>query len=319
MRSEAMKQTTLAEGGFEKYAKATRRAMFLEEMDRVVPWSELCALIEPYYPKAGNGRPPIGLERMLRLHFLQHWFNLSDPGLEDALYDSNAMRQFAGIDLGREPVPDETTVCKFRHLLERHGLGQAIFSRVGELLQTRGFKLNAGTIVDATLISAPQSTKNASGQRDPEMGSTRKGKKWYFGMKAHVGVDCLTKLIHHVVATPGNTADGPMIGQLLHGSERQVWGDKAYAYRGREIRQAAPYASDQTLFKAQARYPLNPMQEHFNELRSRIRSRVEHVFGIIKCVFGFDKLRYRGLAKNANRLFTTCALANLFIVRRKLA
>lgn len=314
-----MKQTTLAEGGFEKYAKTTRRAVFLEEMDRVVPWSELCALIEPHYPKAGNGRPPIGLERMLRLHFLQHWFMLSDPGLEDALYDSNAMRQFAGIDLGREPVPDETTVCKFRHLLEQHNLGQAIFARVGEVLQARGFKLNAGTIVDATLISAPQSTKNASGQRDPEMGSTRKGKKWYFGMKAHIGVDHSSKLIHHVVATSGNVADGTMIGRLLHGRERHVWGDKAYAYRGREIRQAAPNASDQTLFKAQARYPLSPMQEHFNELRSRIRSRVEHVFGIIKCVFGFDKLRYRGLAKNANHLFTTAALANLFIIRRKLA
>lgn len=314
-----MKQMTLAEGGFEKYGKPTRRALFLQEMDKVVPWAELCALVEPHYPKAGNGRPPIGLERMLRLHFLQHWFNLSDPGLEDALNDSHAMRQFAGFDLGREPVPDETTVCKFRHLLERHGLGQAIFSRVGELLQAQGFKLNAGTIVDATLISAPQSTKNASGQRDPEMGSTRKGQKWGFGMKAHIGVDFATKLIHHVVATPGNAADGPVIGQLLHGAERSVWGDKAYAYRGREIRQAAPHARDRTLYKAQANYPLSLMQEHLNELRSRIRSRVEHVFGVIKCVFGFDKLRYRGLAKNANRLFTVCALANLFIVRRKLA
>lgn len=319
MRSDEMKQATLAEGGFEKYGKTTRRAVFLQEMDRVVPWPELCALIEPHYPKAGNGRPPIGLERMLRLHFLQHWFNLSDPGLEDALNDSNALRQFAGIDLGREPVPDETTVCKFRHLLERHGLGQAIFSRVGELLQARGFKLNSGTIVDATLISAPQSTKNATGQRDPEMGSTRKGKKWGFGMKAHIAVDRSSKLIHHIVATAGNAADGPVIGQLLHGREPAVWGDKAYAYRGREIRQAAPNASDQTLFKAQANYPLDPMKQHFNELRSRIRSRVEHVFGVIKCVFGFDKLRYRGLAKNANRLFTTAALANLFIVRRKLA
>jgi transposase, IS5 family len=269
-----MRQTTLAEGGFEKYAKTMRRAAFLEEMDRVVPWPELCALIEPHYPKAGNGRPPIGLERMLRLHFLQHWFNLSDPGLEDALYDSNAMRQFAGIDLGREPVPDETTVCKFRHLLERHGLGQAIFARVGELLQASGFKLSAGTIVDATLISAPQSTKNASGQRGPEMGATRKGKKWYFGMKAHVGVDRKTKLIHSVVATPGNTADGPMIGQLLHGRERAVWGDKAYAYRGLDIRKAAPQASDLTLFRAQAKYPLKPLQRQLNQQRLSIRSRM---------------------------------------------
>jgi IS5 family transposase len=314
-----MKQTTLAEGGFEKYGKLTRRAAFLAEMDRVVPWSELCALIEPYYPKPGNGRPPIGLERMLRLHFLQHWFDLSDPGLEDALHDSLAMRQFAGFDLGRERVPDETTVCKFRHLLERHGLGEAIFRRVGDQLQARGFKLSQGTIVDATLISAPQSTKNAAGQRDPEMGSTRKGKKWFFGMKAHVGVDRQSKLIHSVVATPGNTADGPMIGELLHGRERDVWGDKAYACQGRRIRAAAPKARDNTLRKAQANNPLTPMDRQLNQERSRIRSRVEHVFGVIKCVFGFDKLRYKGLAKNANRLFVVAALTNLFMIRRKLA
>jgi len=313
-----MKQQTLAEGGFEKYGKTTRRAAFLAEMEGVVPWEQLCALIEPHYPRAGSGRPPIGLERMLRLHFLQHWFDLSDPGLEDALYDSQAMRQFVGIDLGREPVPDETTVCKFRHLLERHGLGEQIFGLVGQLLQSRGFKLSAGTIVDATLISAPQSTKNASGQRDPEMGSTRKGKKWGFGMKAHIGVDFSSKLIHHVVATAGNVADGPVMERLLHGRERYVWGDKAYVGQGRAFR-VAPNARDWTMFKAQANNPLNAMQEHLNELRSRIRSRVEHVFGLIKCVFGFDKLRYRGLAKNANRLFTVSALANLFMVRRKLA
>lgn len=314
-----MKQTTLAEGGFEKYAKTTRREAFLLEMDCVVPWAELCALIEPYYPKAGRGRPPIGLERMLRLHFLQQWFNLGDPTLEDALYESNSMRRFAGIDLGREPVPDETTVCKFRHLLERHDLGEQIFKRVGEHLQARGFRLSEGTIVDATLISAPQSTKNASGGRDPQMGSTRKGKKWGFGMKAHVGVDRKTKLIHSVVATPGNVADGPMIGRLLHGRERAVWGDKAYVGQRTAIRRAAPHARDLTLAKAQANKPLKPIDEHLNHFRSRIRSRVEHVFGVIKCVFGFDKLRYRGLAKNANRLFVVSALANLFMVRRSLA
>jgi IS5 family transposase len=314
-----MKQTTLAEGGFEKFAKTTRREAFLAEMDRVVPWAELCALIEPHYPKAGRGRPPIGLERMLRLHFLQQWFKLSDPGLEDQLYDSIAMRRFVGIDLGLEPVPDETTVCKFRHLLERHGLGQQIFARVHELLQTRGFKVGEGTIVDATLISAPQSTKNASGQRDPEMGSTRKGKKWYHGMKAHVGVDHKTKLIHTVVATAGNVGDGPMIGQLLHGRERWVMGDKAYVGQRSAIKKAAPNARDLTLAKAQANKPLKVIDQHINQQRSRIRSRVEHVFGVIKCVFGYDKLRYKGIAKNANQLFVVSALANLFMVRRKLA
>mgnify|MGYP002778568592 CR=1 FL=1 len=314
-----MKQTTLAEGGFEKYAKTTRREEFLLEMDKVVPWAELCMLIEPYYPKAGRGRPPIGLERMLRLHFLQQWFRLSDPGLEDALYDSNAMKRFAGIDLGREPVPDETTVLRFRHLLEEKELGQRIFERVGQLLQARGFKLSEGTIVDATLISAPQSTRNAAGRRDPEMGSTRKGKKWGYGMKAHIGVDRKTKLIHHVVATAGNVADGPMIDQLLHGQELAVWGDKAYVGQRSAIRRVAPRAKDMILAKAQANNPLTEMDEHINQFRSRVRSRVEHVFGVIKCVFGYDKLRYKGLAKNANQLFVVSALANLFMVRRKLA
>lgn len=314
-----MKQTTLAAAGFEKYAKKTRREEFLQQMDAVVPWSDLCALIEPYYPKAGQGRPPKDLEVMLRLHFLQQWFNLSDPALEDTLYDSVSMQRFAGIDLGREPVPDETTVLNFRHLLEKHGLGEQIFKRVGEHLQARGFKLSSGTIVDATLISAPQSTKNASGTRDPEMGSTRKGKKWGFGMKAHVGVDRKTKLVHTVVATPGNVADGPMIGRLLHGRETAVWGDKAYVGQRTAIRRAAPRARDLTLAKAQANNPLAPVDEHVNRMRSKIRSRVEHVFGVIKCVFRFDKLRYRGIAKNASKLFVVAALANLYMVRRELA
>lgn len=312
-----MKQTTLAAAGFEKYAKKTRREEFLQQMDAVVPWSDLCVLIEPYYPKAGQGRPPKDLEVMLRLHFLQQWFNLSDPALEDTLYDSVSIQRFAGIDLGREPVPDETTVLNLRHLLERHGLGEQIFKCVGEHLQARGFKLSSGTIVDATLISAPQSTKNASGARDPEMGSTRKGKKWGFGMKAHIGVDRKTKLIHSVVATPGNVADGPMIGRLLHGRETAVWGDKAYVGQRTAIRRAAPRARDLTLAKAQANNPLAPVDEHVNRMRSKILSRVEHVFGVIKCVFRFDKLRYRGIAKNANKLFVVAALANLYMIRHK--
>jgi transposase, IS5 family len=314
-----MKQTTLADGGFEKYSKVTRRAAFLAEMDRVVPWSRLCALIEPHYPKAGNGRPPIVLEKMLRLHFLQHWFNLSDPALEDALYESPSMRQFAGIDLGREPVPDETTACKFRHLLERNGLGEQIFASVSQQLQAQGFKLSSGTIVDATLISAPASTKNNEHQRDPEMGTTKKGNTWLYGMKAHVGVDRHTKLIHSVVATPGNVADGKVIDRLLHGQERAVWGDKAYVGLAQVIQGCAPNARDLTLKKAQANWPLRPIDELINHHRSRIRSRVEHVFGVIKCVFGFNKLRYKGMLKNANRLYTAAALCNLFMIRRKLA
>jgi len=182
-----MKQMTLSTSGFNKYAKTARRAAFLAEMEHVVPWGELCALIEPVYPKPGNGRPPVGLERMLRLYFLQHWFNLSDLAVEEALYDSAAMRAFVGIDLGREPAPDETTVCKFRHLLECYDLGRRLFEQVGRYLQAQGLKVSSGTIVDATIISAPASTKNQSGERDPEMRQTKKGNQWYFGMKAHVG------------------------------------------------------------------------------------------------------------------------------------
>ena len=194
--------------GFEQYAKKTRRALFLEEMEQVVPWAELCSLIEPYYPKAGNGRPPVGLE--------------------EALYDSAVMRQFVGIDLGREPVPDGTTVCKFRHLLEEHGLGGEILQTVNLYLQSRGVRITTGTIVDATIIHAPSSTKNREQKRDPAMHQTRKGKQWYFGMKAHVGVDSKTKMIHSVVATAANVADSTVLPELLHGEETKVWGDQAY-------------------------------------------------------------------------------------------
>ena len=188
-----MKQLTLAAAGFERYAKTTRRAAFLAEMERVVPWSALCALIEPFYPKPGNGRPPVGVERMLRIYFLQQWFNLSDPAVEEALYNSSAMRRFIDIDLGREPVPDETTVCRFRHLLEAHDLGQQLFDEVQRHLASKGLKVATGTIVDATIITAPSSTKNADKARDPEMHQTKKGNQWYFGMKAHFGVDSRTK------------------------------------------------------------------------------------------------------------------------------
>ena len=313
-------QSSFAPAGFEAYRKPTRRERFLAEMDRVVPWAELCALVEPVYPKGttGAGRPPLPLDRMLRIYFLQHWFNLSDPAVEEALYESVSMRAFAGIDLGREPAPDETTVCKFRHLLEEHGLGKRIFEAVGRHLQSRGLKVSSGTIVDATIISAPSSTKNASGQRDPEMHQTKKGKDWYFGMKAHVGVDRKTKLIHSVAATPANVADGNMLEQLLHGQETQVWGDAAYAGRTERIRARAPKARDYTQRRGRGYRYLTAYDRYINRARSRIRARVEHTIGVIKRVFGFAKVRYRGIAKNANRLFVTCALANLFLARRHL-
>jgi IS5 family transposase len=314
-----MKQRTLAmANGFERYGKKTRRAEFLEEMELVVPWAELCALVEPVYPKAGNGRPPVGLERMLRIYFLQQWFNLSDPAVEEALYDSVVMRQFVGIDLGCEPVPDETTACKFRHLLEEHGLGGKILEAVNLYLQSKGVKITTGTIVDATIIHAPCSTKNREQKRDPEMHQTKKGKQWYFGMKAHVGVDSQTKLIHSVVATAANVADSVVLPELLHGEETKVWGDQAYRGQTEAIREAAPEAQDMTHKQYRYKDRIDEIEQAKNRTKSRVRSKVEHVFGVLKLKFGFVKVRYRGLKKNATRLFATCALVNLFLVRRRL-
>jgi len=313
-----MKQMTLSTSGFDRYAKTTRRATFLAEMERVVPWAELCALIEPFYPKSGDGRPTRGLQKMLRIYFLQHWFNLSDPGVEEALYDSVSMRAFVGVDLGREPAPDETTACKFRHLLEAHDLGQRLFEEVGRHLQAQGLKVASGTIVDATIINAPSSTKNQAGERDPEMKQTKKGNQWYFGMKAHVGVDSKLKIIHSVVATAANVHDSQVLGQLLHGDETRVWGDAAYTGQTEVIRSAAPNALDFTQAKASRNHPLSAEERSKNRNKSRVRAKGEHPFLVLKRIFGFTKVCYRGIAKNANRLFVACALANLFMVRRTL-
>ena len=304
--------------GFERYTKKTRRALFLEEMEQVVPWGKLCGLIESYYPKAGNGRQPVGVERMLRIYFLQQWFNLSDPAVEEALYDSAVMRSFVGIDLGREPVPDETTVCKFRHLLEEHRLGGRMLETVNLHLQSQGVRITTGTIVDATIIHAPSSTKNREQKRDPEMHQTRKGKQWYFGMKAHVGVDSKTKLIHTALVTPAHVADATVLPELLHGEETRVWGDQAYRGQTDVIQQCAPRAQDCTHRRYRYKDHIDEVERAKNRSKSTVRSKVEHVFGVMKLKFGFVKVRYRGLAKNANRLFATCALVNLFMVRKKL-
>ena len=221
-----MKQQTLT--GFDRYGKTTRRAQFLADMDQIIPWAELAAAVETAYPKvsAQGGRPPIALERMLRIYFLQLWFNLSDPAVEEAMYDSMAMRGFVGIDLGVEGAPDETTVCKFRHLLERHQLGKTLLTAVNDHLQRSGIKITKGTIVDATIIGAPSSTKNREEKRDPEMHQTAKGQQWYFGMKMHVGVDSKTKLIHTVKVSAANVHDRDALPYLLHGKETRVWGDQ---------------------------------------------------------------------------------------------
>jgi IS5 family transposase len=313
-----MKQPTLS--GFEKYGKTTRRAQFLADMEQIIPWPELTAAVQTVYPKISEngGRPPIPLERMLRIYFLQLWFNLSDPAVEEALYDSVAMRSFVGIDLGVEGAPDETTVCKFRHLLERNKLGKTLLKAVNEHLRRSGIKIANGTIVDATIIGAPSSTKNKDGKRDPEMHQTAKGKQWYFGMKAHVGVDSKTKLVHTILASAANVADALALPHLLHGKETRVWGDQAYRGQKDAMRAAAPRARDFTNQRYRWGSRIDEQIKATNRTKSRVRAKVEHTIGVIKRVFGFQKVRYRGLAKNLHRLEVTAALANLYTVRRRL-
>ena len=313
------RQSTFADAGFDKYQKKTRRAQFLEQMEVAVPWKDLVKVIEPHYPVGkGRGRPPIGIERMLRIHFLQIWFNLSDPAVEESLYDIKSMREFARIDLGREPVPDETTVCKFRHLLEENDLAQQLFETVNAYLSTQGIKVSNGTIVDASIVNAPSSTKNKDKQRDPEMHQTKKGNDWYFGMKMHIGVDSKTGVVHSVATSAANVHDSKMIGQLLHGEETRVWGDSAYTGQREKILGKAPHAQDFTHRRGVRSKPLSDIDKAKNTTKSRVRARVEHVFRVIKQQFGMTKTRYRGLKKNNDRIVTAMGLANIYTHRRKL-
>lgn len=310
-----MKQHSLGLGAT---AKRTRRREFLDEMGRVVPWGELVALVTPYLPEGKRGRPPFAPETMLRIHFMQQWFNLSDPAMEEALHDVPLFREFAGLGTWDERLPDESTILRFRHVLEKHKLAPQMLQTVNDLLATKGLLLKSGTVVDATLIAAPSSTKNASGERDPQMKQSRKGQQWYFGMKAHIGVDSKTKLIHSVVATSANVHDKHPIPQLLHGNENRVYGDSAYASQKALIGQAAPRAKDFTNQKASRHKPLTEREREKNRRKSQVRAKVEHAFLVIKRVFGFAKVAYRGLAKNGNRLFVVAALANLFMARHHL-
>jgi IS5 family transposase len=307
-----MKQMTLATG-FEKHVRPTRKAEFLAEMERLMPWAEICALIEPHYPKAGNGRPPVGLERMLRMYCVANWFNLADEACEEALYDIALFRDFCGFDLGDESIADATTLANFRHLLEAHELGTAIFAKVGELLMKNGLRLSGGTIVDATLIAAPPSTKNRDKARDPEMHQTKKGNQWHFGMKVHIGVDSKSGLIHSASITPANIPDRHEVPNLLHGNETRLYGDSAY--RGKEQRERlkviAPKAKDFTNRRAYRNSPLSDTDRETNRRKSAVRSKVEHPFLTLKRLWGFAKTRYRGLTKNANRAFAMLAMINL--------
>lgn len=309
-----MKQLTLAAGrGFEKHGRPTRKAEFLARMERLMPWAEFCALIEPHYPKAGNGRPPVGLERMLRMYCVANWFNLSDEACEDALHDVPVFREFCRIDLGRERVPDATTLLKFRHLLEEHQLGAMLFAKVGELLMANGMRLSGGTIVDATLIAAPPSVKNQDKTRDPEMHQTKKGNQWHFGMKLHIGADSKTGVVHSASVTAANVHDSHQVPNLLHGKETRFYGDSAY--RGKDqrerLKRIAPNAKDFTNKRAYKNRPLSDADRETNRRKSSVRSKVEHPFLTLKRLWGFAKVRYRGLAKNANRAFAMLAMLNI--------
>jgi transposase, IS5 family len=300
--------------------KQTRRELFLAEMDVVVPWGRLLALIAPHYPKAGpkGGRPPMPLETMLRVYFLQNWYALSDPMAEETLYDSEAMRRFAGIELGDDRIPDETTILNFRHLLERHDLMEAIFADVNAHLADKGITLRSGTLVDATIIDAPSSTKNKAGARDPEMSSTKKGNDWFFGMKAHVGVDSRNGLVHSLETTTARVHDSQIWDELLHGEETSVWADKGYVNAERAAEFAGPGKFWGVMRRAPKGSELHPLDDRINRLIAKVRARVEHPFRVIKRQFGHVKTRYRGLAKNRAQLFTLFALGNLFLVRKKL-
>jgi len=312
-------QTLAAQTGFERYGRKSKRERFLDEMEQVVPWAELEALIEPHYPNGENGRPPVGLSIMLRVYFLQQWFNLSDPGAEEALYESPALRHFAGVDLGRAPAPDESTILQFRHLLERQELGEAMLATVNRYLENQGIRITTGTIVDATIIHAHSSTKNQSGERDPEMHQTRKGKQYYFGLKAHIGVDSKAGIVHSVCTSAASVADKHMLPDLLHGEERKVWGDGAYQGQREVIRQAAPHAQDMTSRRVRYKNFVDELQRAKNRVKGRVRAKVEHPFRILKCIFGFETVRYRELRKNHHRLCASFALVNLYLHRKRLA
>jgi transposase, IS5 family len=300
--------------------KVTRREQFLAEMDAVVPWGRFLRLIEPHYPKAGSkgGRPPMPLGTMLRIYFLQNWYALSDPMAEETLYDSEAMRRFVGIELGDDRIPDETTILNFRHLLERHGLTEAIFTDVNIHLADKGITLRAGTLVDATIIDAPSSTKNKARARDPEMSSTKKGNDWYFGMKAHIGVDLDSGTVHSLDTTTGSVHDSQVWDELLHGDEASVWADKGYVSAEREEAFRGPNKFWGVMRKAPKGGDLHPIDAQINRIIAVVRAKVEHPFRVLKRQFGYMKTRYRGLAKNRAQLFTLFALGNLFLVRRRL-
>jgi transposase, IS5 family len=323
-------QVSFAQAEYEKKKKRTRREVFLEKMEQVVPWTRLMEVIEPHYPKSGKrGRPPIGLERMLRMYFVQQWYGLAGEAVEDAVYDSQALRNFMGIDLSRQSVPDATTLMGFRHLLEANDLTKAMLVEVNVMLMERGLLMTKGTLVDATLIAAPSSTKNKEHGRDPEMHQAKKGNQWHFGMKAHIGVDKDSGLVHTLTTTAANVSDISQTAALLHGQESDVWADAGYVgVEKREDMQQALNANEQivqwhvakrrsTIEKLAAGWQKS-MAQAYEKLKAQVRSRVEHPFHVVKNIFKYKKTRYKGLAKNDAQLNVLFALSNLYMVRGEL-
>ena len=325
-----MKQETFTDMEYGCRKKKTRREEFLEIMDEIIPWDEWVGVIEPYYPQGKRGRPPMGIEKMLRMYLLQIWFNLSDPATEDAIYDSYAMRKFTGIDFMTESVPDETTLCKFRHLLEANGLNKLFFDAINRVMVQTGHMMKGGTIVDATIISAPSSTKNAEKARDPEMHQTKKGNEWRFGMKCHIGVDAGSGLVHTITVTAANEHDITQVAALIREDDEVVYGDSGYL----GIQKRSEVTNDKHLSSIDYRMNRRPSslpkvsdnaidwERYIENRKSSVRCKVEHVFRIIKCQFGYKKTVYRGLMKNANRLYAMFASANLYalaIAGRKLS
>jgi len=318
-----MTQMSFSDAEYAGKRKRTRREAFLSEMDRVVPWDALLMLIEPHYPKAGKGRHPYPVKTMLRIHFMQQWFGYSDPAMEEALYDVAPVRKFANLSLSSGNVPDETTILNFRRLLEQHGLAEKILAAVNRHLDARGLLLRQGTVIDATIIHAPSSTKNQDGERDPQMRQTKKGNQYYFGMKAHIGVDVESGLVHTVTTTPANSADVTQAEHLLHGKEDSVWADAGYigadkreALRDRNIQWQI--AAKRGKIKAMPAGKLKEATRWVEYLKAAVRAKVEHPFRVIKRQFGYTKVRYRGLAKNHSQVLTLFALSNLWMARRRL-
>ncbi len=317
-------QASFSELEYAAKKRVTRRDRFLREIEAVTPWSALAAEIEPFYPMGeGRGRPPIGLERMLRMYIAQQCFGLSDEGIEDAIYDSQAIRGFIRVDLSREAAPDATTLLKFRRLLEEHKLTERIFTAINALLAVKGLMLKEGTVVDATIIAAPSSTKNQEGKRDPEMHQTKKGNQWHFGMKAHIGVDAESGLTHTVVTTAANVSDVTQAHALLHGDETTAFGDAGYqGVEKREENQNSAVTWHVALRPGKRRTlpdtESGRLREQIEKLKASVRAKVEHPFHIVKNIFGHKKARYRGLAKNAAQLLTLFGLANLQIAKRRL-